>query len=84
MEGIKNRLEPPACMEELSKKEIKNSEVLPRTLHEAVRLFKKDSFIQEVLGRHISGQMAKAKDLEWNEYCKQVTLWETEHYLSTI
>lgn len=84
MDGIKNKLEPPVCMEELSKKEIKNSEVLPRTLHEAVRLFKKDSFIQEVLGHHISGQMAKAKDLEWNEYCKQVTLWETEHYLSTI
>ncbi len=84
MDGIKNQVKPPACMEELSMEEIKNAEVLPRTLHEAVNLFKKDSFIQEILGSHISGQMVNAKDLEWNEYCKQVTLWETEQYLPTI
>ena len=71
-------------MGEIKKGGIKNAEVLPRTLHEAVNLFKKDSFIQEILGSHISGQMVNAKDLEWNEYCKQVTLWETEQYLPTI
>ena len=84
MEGMKNKLEPPACMEELSKKEIKNVQILPRTLHEAVKFFKKDSFIQEVLGYHIPGQLIKAKEMEWDEYCRQVTLWETEHYLSAI
>lgn len=82
--GIKNQLKPPACMEELSEEEIKSSGMLPRTLHEAVKLFQKDTFIQKVLGSHITGQMVKAKELEWNEYCSQVTLWETQRYLSTI
>ncbi len=84
MKGIDEEAEPPICMDDLSEKEIEKSEVLPRTLHEAVGLFKKDAFIQDILGPHISNYMIKAKNAEWNEYCKQVTVWETEHYLSTI
>lgn len=84
MDGIKNKTVPPVCMDELPENEIKKAEALPRTLYEAVNLFKSDNFIQSVLGEHISGHMVQAKDSEWNEYCKQVTLWETERYLSTI
>lgn len=84
MDGIKNKTKPPVCMEKMTEEEIHNAEVLPRTLHEAVNHFKKDSFIHEILGSHIPGQMVKAKEQEWSEYCRQVTLWETEHYLSSI
>lgn len=84
LEGIKNQTEPPVCMDELAENEIIKADVLPRTLYEAVNLFTNDQFVQDVLGNHISEHMIQAKDAEWNEYCKQVTIWETERYLSTI
>ncbi len=84
MEGIERQLEPPVCMDELSEKELENSQALPRTLHEAVRRFQGDPFLQEVLGRHISSHMVNSKEAEWNEYCKQVSVWETERYLGTV
>ena len=43
-----------------------------------------DEFLQEVLGAHISDYMMRIKETEWEEYCKQVTNWEIEQYLSTI
>lgn len=84
LDGIKNQIEPPVCMDELMEDEIRKADVLPRTLYEAVNLFINDQFIQDILGNHISRHMIYEKDAEWNEYCKQVTIWETERYLSTI
>lgn len=84
LDGIKNQTEPPVCMDELLDSEIRKADVLPRTLYEAVNLFVNDQFIKDILGKHISGHMIQEKDAEWNEYCKQVTIWETERYLSTI
>ena len=84
MEGMDSKPNPPLCMDNLSDKEVMEAEVLPRTLYEAVKLFKQDSFLQDILGTHISRHMIKTKDSEWNEYCKQVTLWEMEQYLPTI
>lgn len=82
--GIKEELEPPVCMDDLTEKEVERAETLPRTLHEAVKLFEQDEFLQDILGAHISEHMIRSKDAEWNEYCKQVTAWETENYLATI
>lgn len=84
LDGIKNGTKPPSCMDELLEDEIMKTGVLPRTLYEAVNLFVNDQFVQDILGKHISEHMIQAKDAEWNEYCKQVTIWETERYLSTI
>jgi len=84
MDGIKNNAVPPVCMDKLSANGLRDLEVLPRTLHEAVTLFKKDTFIQNILGEHISGHMVHEKESEWEEYCRQVTQWETERYLSNI
>lgn len=83
LDGIRRQLEPPACMDELVS-DPAVVEKLPRTLHEAVSQFKKDEFLQEALGEHISKHLILTKDSEWNEYCKQVTKWETERYLGTV
>lgn len=84
MEGIKGQLKPPVCMDDMTKKQIEASEILPRTLHEAVKLFRNDGFLSDVLGGHISKQMLQAKECEWDMYCKQVSSWETDRYLGTI
>lgn len=83
LEGIKEGLEPPASMDDGAGNH-KEAETLPRTLHEAVKLFKKDAFLQEVVGAHISEHLIRTKDEEWDEYCKQVTGWEMEQYLRKI
>ena len=84
LSGIKEELEPPVCMDDLSEKEAQRCEVLPRTLYEAVKLFEEDDFLQEIVGSHISEHIIKSKDKEWNEYCTQVTQWETKRYLTSL
>ena len=84
LEGIRQKMTPPVCMDKMTEIEMDECEKLPRTLHEAVKQFKQDAFLQDVLGEHISSHLIYTKDEEWNEYCKQVTLWEMERYLGTI
>lgn len=83
LEGIRNEMEPPTCMDDLNGEE-DNNQKLPRTLHEAVSLFRKDEFLHEVLGEHISKHLIQTKENEWDEYCRQVTKWELERYLGTV
>lgn len=83
LEGIEKQMQPPESMEAVDEQSLR-SETLPRTLHEAVSQFKKDTFLQEAIGNHISEHLIRTKDEEWNEYCKQVTTWEKERYLGTV
>ena len=84
MEGIRQHMQHPACMDRMTPEELAQCERLPRTLHEAVGRFRDDAFLHEVLGEHISHHLITSKDKEWNEYCQQVTAWETHKYLGTI
>ena len=83
LDGIRNQYETPVSMDE-GTEENDTTERLPRTLHEAVKYFKEDEFLQEALGKHISHHLIVTKDAEWDEYCKQVTKWEKERYLGTV
>lgn len=84
LEGIRKEMKPPVCMDQMTEKELEAREKLPRTLYEAVQRFQKDYFLQDVLGEHISRHLIETKDQEWDEYCKQVTVWEMERYLGTV
>lgn len=84
LDGIRRGLEPMPSLEESRKEDIKQTDTLPRTLYEAVTLFRQDRFLQEVLESHISEHLIDTKDKEWNEYCKEVTVWERKRYLGTI
>lgn len=84
MDGVRKQLEPPVCMDKMSKEELAKRERLPRTLYEAVKRFENDEFLREVLGAHVSNYLISTKDAEWEEYCRQVTHWETERYLGTV
>ena len=59
-------------------------DTLPTTLGEAIRAFKEDRFVREVLGEHISNKFLEAKTQEWREYCEQVSQWELDRYLFRI
>ena len=82
LDGIRRGLKPMPSIEEQGDNAMQQSGILPRTLYEAVHLFQQDHFLQEVLEEHISGHLIHTKDEEWNEYCKEVTMWEHARYLS--
>lgn len=84
LDGIRRGLKPMPSIEEQGDSGVQQSGTLPRTLYEAVHLFQKDDFLQGVLEEHISDHLIHAKDEEWNEYCKEVTMWEHARYLGRI
>ena len=68
----------------LSKKNQLGIESLPADLGEAIHEFEADTYIQEVLGTHITEKYMEAKKAEWADYRSQVTQWEIENYLYKI
>lgn len=88
LDGIINKIEPPSSVDyniltlsDSRKKEL-GIEELPCNLREAVAELEKDTFIQEVLGRHVSAKYIEAKKAEWARYTAQVTDWEINQYLN--
>lgn len=84
LDGIRRGLQPMPSIEEQGNSGLQPIGILPRTLYEAVSLFREDAFLQDVLENHISSHLIHTKDEEWNEYCKEVTMWEHARYLGTI
>lgn len=87
LDGIERELMPPEPigknMYHMTDEQLAamNVETLPRTLGEACKAFEEDTFIQEVLGPHVSQKFLEAKKKEWNDYCKMVSQWEIDEYL---
>lgn len=54
---------------------------LPANLHEAVKEFLKDNVIKNAMGEHVCEKLVQAKNIEWDQYRRQVTPWEIEHYI---
>ncbi len=78
MDGIRNKKELPVVEDGSLEKQ------LPRTLQEALEAFKKDTFIQNVLGEKICEAYMTEKTKEWNEYMMNISDWELEKYLRRI
>lgn len=58
-----------------------NVRVLPASLEEALLELKRDEVICDALGSHVLERFVGAKEIEWEEYRKQVTPWELQRYL---
>ena len=90
LDGIRNQITPPESVTEnvfemrLSKKNQLGIESLPADLGEAIHEFEADTYIQEILGTHITEKYMEAKKAEWADYRSQVTQWEIENYLYKI
>lgn len=90
LDGIQNQVLPPAAVKEnifeltAQKRQEKGIESLPNNLLEAVWELEKDSFIQNVLGEHLSRNYIQAKKQEWEQYCRHVSAWEIEQYLYRV
>lgn len=87
LDGIKNKiLPPPEATGNLYKLNIATAEEqeidrLPVNMGEAIKAMEADPFVLNVLGEEYSKCYLKAKKKEWDEYCRQVSQWEIDHYL---
>ena len=87
LDGIDNHLDPgPAqnidlyqlSMPELAAKGIK---LLPQSLHEALDALERDTVIQNGLGADLAREFIRLKRMEWVEYSRHVSDWESKRYL---
>src|SRR5208283_4651887 len=87
LDGIDRKLDPgPAKninMYELSAEELKAQgiKLLPQNLLEAVEALQADSVIQAGLGPELAREFIRLKRMEWTEYARHVSDWESKRYL---
>ena len=94
MEGVRKKMEPPpdadfdADILSLEELKARNVDLLPRTLVEALKMFKKSELTKKVLGSALHKELYEARMKEWEEFTneysfekKEVTPWELERYI---
>ncbi len=89
MDGIDRQLLPPEPVEELASLDFGPARVpkhrlakLPASLGEALEALREDEVICQALGDPILHHFLDAKEIEWEEYRKEVTPWELDRYLA--
>lgn len=87
LDGILNQKTPPAPVDRniysMSEDERHDNGIvdLPSTLHNAIKVLRKDKIVKEALGKHIYTNFVEAKRIEWGAFRQQVSEWEREQYL---
>ena len=71
-----NLFDPPADQAD------DGTELLPRSLDEALDAMEKSQLVRDTLGEHIFEWFLRNKRAEWDSFRTQVTPWELERYLS--
>ena len=87
MDGVKRRLHPGAPnnqnLYELSAETIAEQGigVLPQNLLEAIIALEQDEVVRDGLGSELAAEFIALKRMEWTEYARHVSDWETTRYL---
>ena len=87
LDGIDRKLDPGEPtnlnMYELSPAQLaeKNIALLPQNLLEAINELEKDEVVKAGLGAELAAEFIALKRMEWTEYARHVSDWETSRYL---
>ncbi len=87
LDGIRRKLTPPPAVDRniyvMTEEERRAAQIfdLPSTIHNALKLLRKDEIIIDALGEHIYGNFVEAKRMEWAAYRQTVSEWEIDQYL---
>jgi glutamine synthetase len=90
IDGLKRTLDPGEPFNEdayqltASDRERRGIQVLPGTLGDAIAEMRKDPFIRKSLGDAIHDMYAKARESEWNTFCRTVTSWEIDNFIQSL
>jgi glutamine synthetase len=87
MDGVRRKLNPGKptntnlydySLEEIARKGIK---LLPQSLSEAVDALEEDKVVRGALGEDLAKEFIRLKRMEWVEYSRHVSDWESRRYL---
>jgi len=85
LEGIRQQMALPAPLEETlltqNRNRMRQVEILPNSLAQAIDILKQDDVILSALGPYISDRYIAAKEQELASYNQVITQWELDHYL---
>jgi glutamine synthetase len=87
LDGIERKLDPGEPtnlnMYELSEQQLaeKKISLLPQNLLEAIGALDSDEIVKNGLGPELAAEFIKLKRMEWTEYARHVSDWETKRYL---
>ena len=90
MDGVQKRLHPgkpnnsnlyESTPEELQKLGVG---LLPQNLLEAIQALEADEVVREGLGPELAAEFIQLKRMEWTEYARHVSDWETDRYLESF
>jgi len=87
LDGIDRKLDPGPAQNvnlyELAPQELaaRGIKVLPQSLKEAVDALEQDEVIRGGLGEDLAREFIRLKRMEWTEYSRHVSEWETKRYL---
>jgi glutamine synthetase len=87
LDGIERKLDPGEPtnlnMYELSEQQLRERKIglLPQNLLEAIGALESDEVVKAGLGAELSAEFIKLKRMEWTEYARHVSDWETQRYL---
>lgn len=87
MDGVRRKLNPGKptntnlydySLEEIARKGIK---LLPQSLSEAIDALEEDKVVRGALGEDLAKEFIRLKRMEWVEYSRHVSDWESRRYL---
>ena len=87
MDGVERKIDPGkpnnANLYELSPEQLKSNGIrlLPQSLHEAIGELERDEVVCAGLGAELSKEFIELKRMEWVEYSRHVSDWESKRYL---
>jgi glutamine synthetase len=87
LDGIDRRLDPGEPLNinlyELTEEELRTRAVclLPQSLNEALDALAADEVIRAGIGAELAAEFIRLKRMEWIEYSRHVSEWETHRYL---
>jgi glutamine synthetase len=87
LDGIERKLDPGEPLNEnlyeLSAKELKRRKIglLPQNLNEAIDALEADAVVKAGLGADLASEFINLKRMEWIEYSRHVSDWETTRYV---
>jgi glutamine synthetase len=87
LDGIKRRLDPGkpnnTNLYDLTPEQLaaQGIPVLPQNLNAAIDAFAADKVLREGVGEKLAQEFIRLKRMEWIEYSRHVSAWETDRYL---
>lgn len=87
LDGIDRKLDPGepqnVNLYELTEEELRTQKIalLPQTLQEALQELERDDVVRQGIGEELAQEFIRLKRMEWTEYGRHVSDWETQRYL---